>query len=55
MQKVETLSDEIDKIMDLLEGETQPVKLGGLGLRSLVETCPAAFVGRVEMAIPHME
>ena len=32
----------------------QPVKLGGLGLRSLVETCPAAFIGGVEMAFPHM-
>ena len=31
----------------------QPVKLGGLGLRSLVETSPAAFVGGVEMALPH--
>ena len=31
----------------------QPVKQGGLGLRSLVETSPAAFVGGVEMAIPH--
>ena len=29
-------------------------KLGGLGLRSLVETCPAAYIGAVEMAIPHM-
>ena len=34
--------------------KTQPVKLGGLGLRSLVETCPAAFIGGVEMAIPHL-
>ena len=32
----------------------QPIKLGGLGLRSLVETCPAAFLGGVEMALPHM-
>ena len=31
----------------------QPVKQGGLGLRSLAETSPAAFVGGVEMAIPH--
>ena len=30
-----------------------PIKLGGLGLRSLVETSPAAFVGGVEMCIPH--
>jgi hypothetical protein len=32
----------------------QPVKLGGLGLRSLVETFPAAFIGGLEMALPHM-
>ena len=32
----------------------QPVKFGGLGLRSLVETCPAAFLGGLEMALPHM-
>ena len=32
----------------------QPVKLGGLGLRSLVETCPAAVLGGLEMALPHM-
>ena len=32
----------------------QPIKLGGLGLRSLVDTCAAAFVGGIEMAIPHM-
>ena len=31
----------------------QPIKLGGLGLRSLLETSPAAFVGGVEMSIPH--
>ena len=30
------------------------VKLGGLGLRSLVETCPAAFLGGLEMSLPHM-
>ena len=30
-----------------------PVKLGGLGLRSLVETSPAAFVGGIEMSLPH--
>ena len=30
----------------------QPVKLGGLGLRSLVETSPAAFVECVEMSPP---
>ena len=33
---------------------SQPVKLGGLGLRSLVETIPAAFVGSVERALPFM-
>ena len=32
----------------------QPIKLGGLGLRSLVETCPIAFVGGCESALPHM-
>ena len=31
----------------------QPIKLGGLGLRSLAETSPAAFVGGVEMSLPH--
>ena len=32
----------------------QPIKLGGIGLRSLVETCPVAFLGGVEMSVPHM-
>lgn len=32
----------------------EPIKMGGLGLRSLVETSPVAFVGGVEMAIPHL-
>ena len=32
----------------------QPIKLGGLGLRSQAETCPAAFLGGIEMSIPHM-
>ena len=32
----------------------QPVKLGGLGLRSIEGTIPAAFIGGVEMSIPHM-
>ena len=32
----------------------QPVKLGGLGLRSMVETSPVAFVGGVEMALPFL-
>ena len=31
----------------------QPIKLGGLGLRSMVETSPAAFIGGVEMSLPH--
>ena len=30
-----------------------PIKLGGLGLRSLVETSPAAFIGGIEMSLPH--
>ena len=30
----------------------QPVHLGGLGLRSMVETSLAAFIGAVEMALP---
>ena len=32
----------------------QPVKLGGFGLRLLVETSPVAFVGGVEMAVPSL-
>ena len=32
----------------------QPVKLGGLGLRSLVETSPVAFIGGIEMSIPYL-
>ena len=32
----------------------QPIKLGGVGLRSLVDTCPAAYIGAAEMALPHM-
>ena len=31
----------------------QPVKLGGLGLRSQTETSAAAFIGGVEMSLPH--
>ena len=31
----------------------QPIKLGGLGVRSVLETSPAAFVGGVEMSLPH--
>ena len=30
----------------------QPVKCGGMGLRSYVETCGPAFIGAIEMAIP---
>ena len=32
----------------------QPVKLGGLGLRSLVETRHPAFLGGLEMAAPYL-
>ena len=32
----------------------QPVKLGGLGVRSLVETRQPAFVGGLEQALPYM-
>ena len=46
--------------VDWLNGSTfqqvlvpQPIKLGGMGIRSLVETSPAAFVGGVEMSLPH--
>ena len=31
----------------------QPVKMGGLGLRSQTETSAAAFIGGVEMSLPH--
>ena len=30
-----------------------PVRRGGLGLRSCLDTSPAAFVGSVEMSLPH--
>ena len=30
----------------------QPVKCGGMGLRSYVETCGPAFIGAIEIAIP---
>ena len=33
---------------------TQPVKLGGLGLRSNAESRLAAFIGGVEMALPYL-
>ena len=32
----------------------QPIKLGGIGLRPLAETCPAAFLGGIEMSLPHL-
>ena len=31
----------------------QPVKAGGFGLRSNLETSPAAFIGGLEQALPH--
>ena len=31
----------------------QPVKMGGLGLRSQVELSPAAFIGGLEQSLPH--
>ena len=31
----------------------QPVKMGGLGIRSCLETSPAAFIGGLEQALPH--
>ena len=31
----------------------QPIRGGGLGLRSNVETSLAAFIGRLEQALPH--
>ena len=46
--------------VDWLSGSTfqqllvpQPIKSGGLGIRSLVETSPAAFYGGIEMSLPH--
>ena len=33
--------------------ECVPVRRGGLGLRSCVDTSPAAFVGSVEMSLLH--
>ena len=32
----------------------QPVKLGGLGPRSQADTSTAAFMGIVEMSLPHL-
>ena len=31
----------------------QPVKSGGFGLRSKLETSPAAFIGGLEQSLPH--
>ena len=31
----------------------QPVKMGGLGIRSQLELSPAAFIGGLEQALPH--
>ena len=31
----------------------QPIKMGGLGIRSNVETSHAAFIGGLEQALPH--
>ena len=31
----------------------QPIRMGGLGIRSQVEVSPAAFIGGVEMSLPH--
>ena len=31
----------------------QPIKMGGLGIRSKVETSPAAFIGSLEESLPH--
>ena len=33
---------------------SQPIKLGGLGRRELAETIPAAFLGGLEQALPHL-
>ena len=30
-----------------------PIRLGGLGIRSCVETSPAAFIGGIEQSLPH--
>jgi hypothetical protein len=32
----------------------QPLKMGGLGIRSHIETSPAAYIGGLEQALPHM-
>ena len=49
----------INPEVDSLKGKTfsewvvrQPIRLGGMGLRSLADLSPAAFVGAVEQAVP---
>ena len=32
----------------------QPLKMGGLGIRSHIETSPAAYIGGLEQALPHI-
>ena len=32
----------------------QPIKMGGLGLRSAGDLSPAAFYGGLEQSLPHM-
>ena len=32
----------------------QPLKMGGLGIRSHIETSPAAYIDGLEQALPHM-
>ena len=31
----------------------QPIKMGGLGVRSVAETCQAAYIGGLEQSLPH--
>ena len=49
----------IDPPIDSLRGRSfqewvvrQPVKMGGMGLRSLADLSPAAYIGAVEQAVP---
>ena len=32
----------------------QPIKMGGLGIRSNIETSPVAFIGGLEQSLPHL-
>ena len=32
----------------------QPIKMGGFGVRSKVETSPAVFIGGIEQSLPHL-